>query len=230
MSAQMYRRAPTGTLEPQMHHQPRPWRWAIPSETPSGRDATIATADALPIGGSRPRTERRAKVPTFTCVDKPASGTLIVEADLYPDALPCLRAAAERGLIVGIAGNQPAGVEEQLRAAGFSPNFLASSAAWGVEKPSPEFFDRIVTQAGVASDSILHVGDRLDNDVSPARAAGMRTAFIRRGPWGHLHAERPEVALADLRLDDLADLTEALVTGRRSEAYVSSPPRALVHG
>lgn len=58
----------------------------------------------------------------------------------------------------------------------------------------------------------------------------MGTAFIRRGPWGHLHAERPEVALADLRLDDLADLTEALVTGRRSEAYVSSPSRALVRG
>jgi FMN phosphatase YigB (HAD superfamily) len=151
-------------------------------------------------------------------VEKPAARPLIEAADLYPDALPCLRAAAEHGLVVGIAGNQPAGVEEQLRTAGFSPNFLASSAAWGVAKPSLEFFDRIVAEAGVEPDSILYVGDRLDNDVLPARAVGMRTAFVRRGPWGHLHAERPEVDLADLRLDNLADLTEALVHGRQPEA------------
>ncbi|WP_308159298.1 HAD family hydrolase [Curtobacterium sp. ISL-83] len=87
-----------------------------------------------------------------------------------------------------------------------------------MEKPSPEFFARVVVEAGLEPESILYVGDRLDNDVLPARAVGMRTAFIRRGPWGYLHAERPEVGLADLQLDTLMDLTEALVDGRPAEA------------
>lgn len=147
-------------------------------------------------------------------VERPAEDAVIEQADLYPDALACLRAAAACGLVVGIAGNQPAGVEEQLRAAGCAPDLLASSTAWGVEKPSPGFFARIATEARLAPESILYVGDRLDNDVLPARAAGMRTAFIRRGPWGFIHARRPEARLADLRLDSLAELTEAFGTGR----------------
>lgn len=170
------------------------------------------------LGALIARDEDHRRLWSLLRVEKPTAQPLIEAVDLYPDALPCLRAAAEHGLVVGIAGNQPAGVEEQLRAVGFSPNFLASSAAWGVAKPSHEFFDRIVAEAGVEPQSILYVGDRLDNDVLPARAAGMRTAFVRRGPWGYLHAERPEADLADLRLDDLEDLTEALVRGRQAEA------------
>ncbi|MBF4598179.1 HAD family hydrolase [Curtobacterium sp. VKM Ac-2889] len=166
------------------------------------------------LGALIARGEDHRRVWALLGVERPAGRALIEEADLYPDALPCLRAATERGLVVGIAGNQPAEVEAQLRAAGFSPHFLASSAAWGVEKPSPEFFARVVAEAGLEPGSILYVGDRLDNDVLPARAAGMRTAFIRRGPWGHLHAEWPEARLADLRVDTLADLTDALVAGR----------------
>jgi FMN phosphatase YigB (HAD superfamily) len=57
---------------------------------------------------------------------------------------------------------------------------------------------------------IAYVGDRLDNDVMPARRAGMRTVLLRRGPWGYLHAERPEAALADAVTDSLASLPELL--------------------
>ena len=34
--------------------------------------------------------------------------------------------------------------------------------------------------------------------------------FIRRGPWGHLHALRPEAARADVRIDSLDELLPAL--------------------
>jgi FMN phosphatase YigB (HAD superfamily) len=143
-------------------------------------------------------------------VHPPTDLPAIESIDLYADALPCLGAVRAAGLTVGIAGNQPAQAEQQLRAAGFEADFIASSAAWGVAKPSTAFFDRVIDAAGCAAGSILYVGDRLDNDVLPARAAGLRTAFIRRGPWGFIHAQRPEVAQADLRIDSLAELRPAI--------------------
>jgi len=146
-------------------------------------------------------------------VEAPTGFPRITGDDLYPDALPCLRSLRAAGLAVGIAGNQPAGAEEQLRAAGFEADFIASSAAWGVAKPSSAFFDRVVVEADRPASAILYVGDRLDNDVLPARAAGMRTAFIRRGPWGVIHTQRDEVALADLRVSSLAELLPAITEG-----------------
>ena len=67
----------------------------------------------------------------------------------------------------------------------------------------------MVDVAGVAPDAIAYVGDRLDNDVLPARRAGMRTVLLERGPWGYLHAERPEAALADVVAETLAELPAA---------------------
>jgi len=137
----------------------------------------------------------------------PAPGApSLTTADLYPDALPCLRAARAAGLVVGIAGNQPAGAESRLREAGFDADFIASSAGWGVEKPSAAFFARVVQEAGVPCDQILYVGDRVDNDVVAASAAGLRSAFLRRGPWGHLQAGLPGAGTADLRLASLHEL------------------------
>lgn len=141
-----------------------------------------------------------------------AAGTpdRVMPADLYPDASSCLRELRIRGLRVGIAGNQPEDCEDALRQAGLAVDLLASSARWGVEKPSPTFFARIAAALHLDPQSIAYVGDRLDNDVLPAIDAGMLAIFLRRGPWGFLHAERPEAACAHLRIDSLDQLPAAL--------------------
>jgi FMN phosphatase YigB (HAD superfamily) len=79
-----------------------------------------------------------------------------------------------------------------------------------VEKPDPAFYHKVAQVAGVSEQDILYVGDRLDNDVLPAARAGMRTALIRRGPWGYLHAERPEAQAADMVVGGLNDLLDRL--------------------
>lgn len=145
-------------------------------------------------------------------VGKPAAVVTPNHEDLYPDALDAVAAVRDLGIAVGVAGNQPAAVESALTAARLHPDFVASSERWGVAKPDPDFFLRIVTQAGVAAGEILYVGDRIDNDVLPARSIGMRTAFVRRGPWGYFHASTAAVHLADLRLNSLLELTAALRT------------------
>jgi FMN phosphatase YigB (HAD superfamily) len=130
--------------------------------------------------------------------------------DFYPDAIPCLRALRAAGYRIGVAGNQPEEAEAALEAAGVGADFIASSAGWGVEKPSPAFFEKVVEAAGVPAAEIAYVGDRLDNDVLPALAAGMVAVFIRRGPWGVIHAGYPDAARAHLRLERLDELLPAL--------------------
>ena len=128
----------------------------------------------------------------------------------YPDAAPCLRALRAAGLRVGAVGNMPVFMEAGVRPLFRAGELVSSSERWGVEKPAPEFFARVVASAGTAPEEIAYVGDRVDNDVLPALEAGMVAVHLRRGPWGIAHAERPEAARAHVRLDSLAELPAAL--------------------
>jgi HAD superfamily hydrolase (TIGR01549 family) len=130
--------------------------------------------------------------------------------DLYRDVADCLSALHSRGLKIGIAGNQPDAAESVLNSLSLPVDFVGSSARWGVEKPSTAFFERIAAELRLPPSSIAHVGDRLDNDVLPALEAGMVAVFLRRGPWGFVHARRPEIAKAHLRIESLRELPEAL--------------------
>jgi FMN phosphatase YigB (HAD superfamily) len=139
--------------------------------------------------------------------------------DFYPDALSCLATLRAAGLRVGVAGNQHATVEAWLRQRLEPADLIASSGAWGVEKPSPEFFARLIELADEAPETIAYVGDRIDNDVLPAADAGLVTVFVRRGPWGEVHARWPGVERADIRVDDLTAAADALLAwGSHSDA------------
>ncbi|WP_326824318.1 HAD family hydrolase [Streptosporangium sp. NBC_01756] len=130
--------------------------------------------------------------------------------DLYPDVRPGLAALGALGYELIIAGNQPPQAYDALTAMDLPVDAIHTSDGWGVAKPDPAFFAKVVAVSGREPGEILYVGDRLDNDVRPARAAGMWTALIRRGPWGYLHAARPEAAEADHVVDDLHALVAAL--------------------
>jgi FMN phosphatase YigB (HAD superfamily) len=132
------------------------------------------------------------------------------QADLYPDAIPCLTALRAHGYKVLIAGNQPIESEAALARLGVPADVIASSAGWGISKPDPAFFAKVIEAAGEPAASIAYVGDRLDNDVLPSLAAGMKAVFLRRGPWGWMHAEKPEIEEAHIRVDNLLDLAHRL--------------------
>jgi FMN phosphatase YigB (HAD superfamily) len=110
---------------------------------------------------------------------------------------------------VAVAANQPAVRAEQLRALGIGPDVLAMSDAIGVAKPEPAFFARILELLGDPEPgTVAYVGDRLDNDVEPATAAGMRGVWIRRGPWGVI--QRPGGVEPALTVDTLDELAERI--------------------
>jgi HAD superfamily hydrolase (TIGR01549 family) len=133
------------------------------------------------------------------------------EDDLYADARPCIKALQGLGLWLGVAGNQTLNAGAILRGLDLGVDMVATSDDWGANKPDREFFDRLVAECPCPAEEILYVGDRLDNDVRPAHMAGLRTAHIKRGPWGLLVAADPELReVADVLLDSLNELPAAV--------------------
>jgi FMN phosphatase YigB (HAD superfamily) len=114
--------------------------------------------------------------------------TWVNATDLYPDALPAIASLREAGYLVGVAGNQPRETEQVIASLGLTLDLVASSDGLGVAKPDPAFFERIADELHLPPEAIAYVGDRIDNDVIPAAAAGMLAIFIRRGPWAHIQA------------------------------------------
>lgn len=136
---------------------------------------------------------------------------VLTEDDLYPDALPCLRAVRADGWRVVVGGNQPATFQRLVAHLDLPVDVVTSSGELGAAKPSPEFFCRVAARAGVEPAQCVHVGDRVDNDVVGAVAAGMTAVHLRRGPWGVLHAGDPALAeLGVAQLDGLDALPHLL--------------------
>jgi HAD superfamily hydrolase (TIGR01662 family) len=140
------------------------------------------------------------------------------EENLYPDARPCLAALRAQGIRVGLAGNQTARAETILRALDLPVDIIGTSDSWGVEKPSPAFFERIVAESGTRADQVLYVGDRLDNDIRPAQQAGLATALIMRGPWGYILDDPATADRCLFRLTSLAELPDLLAQAAMTSA------------
>lgn len=164
-----------------------------------GRD----NADALRL--ARPGIDVAAEYHAREAVGR---GEHLDESDLYDDVRPALSSLRDLDTRVIIAGNQTSRVGELLRGLDLPADLVVTSGEWGVAKPQPEFFQRVLEVAQAAPRRTLYVGDHPVNDTFPAKAAGLRTAHIRRGPWGHLWADDPKVMEAsDWRIDSLTQLT-----------------------
>ena len=142
--------------------------------------------------------------------DAAGNPDVIEPRDLYPDAIDALRGLRTAGYRVGVAGNQPQQVEALFREIGVTLDLIASSESLGVAKPDPAFFATIAGRLGLPPGEIAYVGDRVDNDVRPAAAAGMRAIFLRRGPWAWVQAGRDPVAEAAATVDDLTTIVEVV--------------------
>jgi HAD superfamily hydrolase (TIGR01549 family) len=129
------------------------------------------------------------------------------EEDLYDDVRPALAALRADGLWLGIAGNQTIRAGRILRELFTADvDLIGTSDDWGASKPDLAFFKRVAEVVPFESGEILYVGDRLDNDILPARQAGMRTALVRRGPWGIIQRADPATSHATMHIDSLAEL------------------------
>ncbi len=126
--------------------------------------------------------------------------------DLEPDAVPTLESLARRYRL-GLIANQPSAVREALERDGLAPFFQvrAVSEDLGLEKPDPRIFLHAVDAMGASPSACVMVGDRLDYDVRPARAAGLRAVWILRGEAPD-HPTPEQLSEADAAIHGLDEL------------------------
>jgi HAD superfamily hydrolase (TIGR01549 family) len=134
------------------------------------------------------------------------------EDDLYPDVRSTLSALRAAGVWVGIAGNQTALAGGLIRALDLPTDLVATSDDWGVEKPDPLFFEKVVQTSPIDEASeVVYVGDRIDNDLRPAKEVGLKTIFVQRGPWGWISRNSPELnQVADWQVKSLREILDLL--------------------
>ena len=117
-----------------------------------------------------------------------------------------------RGLRLGLAANQPPAVLAALDAAGIGRyfHFRDVSGVHGLRKPDVRLFLHAAAALGVEPSACIMVGDRIDNDIAPARLLGMRTVLFRTGR--HM-AQQPRSweELPDVEVHDVAGLEAAIL-------------------
>lgn len=101
----------------------------------------------------------------------------------YSDAHSTLATLRQKGYKLGIIANQKLGTAERLKAWGLRQYFdvIAASAEIGYAKPDKKIFEKAFELAGCTAEESVMIGDRLDHDIIPANALGMKTVWIKSG-------------------------------------------------
>lgn len=129
----------------------------------------------------------------------------------YPDAEDVLRYLCSHGYKIGVIANQSPGTAERLERWGLLKyiDAVAASAELGVSKPDRAIFDKALEMAGCKAQEAVMIGDRLDNDIVPAKKLGMKTIWIRQGFAIYQNPQNTEEQ-PDYIVDSLAELKKIL--------------------
>jgi len=132
---------------------------------------------------------------------------------LFADVVPTLERLRDAGYRLGVIANQPSQVRTALARDGLVPFFdtMGVSDDLGLHKPDPALFARTLEIAGVSRARAAMVGDRLDYDVLPAKANGMRTVWVLRGEAPD-EPTADQLAVPDAAIPDLTGLLDALAS------------------
>lgn len=132
---------------------------------------------------------------------------------LYHETKDCLRKLSER-YHIGVIANQSLGTEKRLKAFGILEyiNLVVASAEEGAAKPDKRIFKIALNRADCKPQQAVMVGDRIDNDIIPAKALGMRTIWIKQG-FGKYWKKSAECEQADYEVHKLSEILEIMGLG-----------------
>ncbi len=112
---------------------------------------------------------------------------------------------------LGIIANQTLGTQERINNWGIGQFFdvVMASAEAGCAKPDPKIFTMALQKAKCEPGEAFMVGDRLDNDIAPAKKLGMKTIWVRQG-YAIYQTIDDESKIPDHIVDDLNEVTDIL--------------------
>jgi putative hydrolase of the HAD superfamily len=112
------------------------------------------------------------------------------------------------GFQLGVVSNGCGNVAKLCADFGYAPYLavIIDSRRVGLYKPDPAIFLHAAKAIGRAPETILMVGDSLARDIQPAKAVGMKTAWLE----GSDGAICPDRTLVDFKLRELAELRRIL--------------------
>lgn len=124
----------------------------------------------------------------------------------YEDSVNVLKELHKKYKI-GIIANQSSGTLERIEKYGFTPyiDLCYSSTEKGLSKPDLQFFKSALEEAQVSPFNSCMIGDRLDNDIFPAKKLEMKTIRILQG-FGSYQEPLNNDYCADITINSLSEL------------------------
>ena len=147
---------------------------------------------------------------SFYGLERPAWRTEL--ETLYPQTKEILEQLGQEYKL-GIIANQLPGLEERLKDFGILDHFSAifSSADLGLAKPDPAIFRLALQKTNCLPHQAIMIGDRLDNDIVPAKRIGMKTIWIKQG-FSRLAQVKNLEEGADWTVEKLTDVLPILLS------------------
>lgn len=129
---------------------------------------------------------------------------------LYADALGCLKSLSAKYKI-GIIANQSLGTKKRLEEHKILKyiDLVIASAEEGVAKPDKRIFEIALERACCKAQEAIMIGDRIDNDIIPAKSLGMHTIWIKQG-FGQYWNITNEDEKADCVVRNLTEISTIL--------------------
>jgi len=125
---------------------------------------------------------------------------------VFRDVRPTLRALVANGYRLAVVSNWEPSLSATLNRLGLAKYFptIVTSAVEGIWKPDPGLFRIALERLKVPAEAAISVGDQVDRDVEPARAAGIQGVLLDR------FDDHPEFTP---RITDLTELLRFLADG-----------------
>ena len=139
---------------------------------------------------------------------------------LYPNVEEILKKLSSKYKL-GIIANQISGTQKRIDNWGIGKYFdvVVASAEAGCEKPDLKIFNLALEQANCEPNEAVMIGDRLDNDVAPAKQLGMKTVWVRQG-FAKYQSVKHEIERPDYIVESINDVLDLFKTEHISNITV----------
>lgn len=152
----------------------------------------------------------RLRLPPFKTVVKKFNFSFSApyrhELETLYTSVPNVLTTLSKKYALGVIANQSSGLKERLEEFDILKYFgyVISSSDVQIQKPDVRIYEYAIKSVGCLPSEAVMIGDRLDNDIAPAKAVGMKTVWVKQG-FGGLQTPLPEAA-PDYIIDDISEI------------------------